>query len=228
MHCGFVVTWRWPTCESVVVMVLFVIFGIVSDSFHRGVPRPLHVVYSILFLSLFHADKLFTPHHQRRHLPAEQTLSPLSSRLLSISPPFFFFTSSCLCFILLLSPLLSSCVHPHVNVSFIPSLVQNPRLFLRCIKQNKRPPFYVCSISFLFLFNRLQWNQEALIYEWIKKTRMYFVAFLFQETALIKMVASLSCRFHFISYFPFLLFNAPWIGNPSHQHCNITCRVSCI
>merc|ERR1712098_1045788 len=57
----------------------------------------------------------------------ERHLSALSS-LLSIFPS------------LSVCAFLSLCFHHHVKVNCIPSLVQNPRIFLRCIK-NKRPSF---------------------------------------------------------------------------------------
>lgn len=89
--------------------------------------------FTILLLS--HTDKLFTP-HQRRLPPPEQHLSAISS-LLSI-----FLSLSVFAF------LPSLCFHPHLKVNCIPSLVQNPRVFLRCVK-NKRPSFYVSCISLL-------------------------------------------------------------------------------
>lgn len=107
--------------------------------------------FTVLLLS--HADKYFTP-HQRRLLPAEWHLSALSSHL-SIFPSLSVFAF-----------LSSSCVHPHVEVTCISSLVQTPRIFLHCVK-NKRPSFYASCISllcpFFLLFN-------LFIFKWLKKT----------------------------------------------------------
>lgn len=104
-------------------------------SFRRSPTTPWFTV-----LLLFHTDKLFTP-HQRRLLPAEQHLSALSIPLfipsLYLPSVFAFLSSSCF------------------RVSCIPSLVQNPRNFLRCVR-NKHPSFYVSFISSLcpfILFN---------------------------------------------------------------------------
>ena len=105
--------------------------------------------FTILLLS--YTDKFFTP-HQRRLLPDEEHLSALSS-LLSIFPSLSVFA------------FVSSCFHPHVNVKCIPSLVQNPRIFLHCVK-NKHPSFYVCCISLLcpfFFFLISIYFQVALI-----------------------------------------------------------------
>lgn len=101
------------------------------------VPLPIPPWFTLLLLS--HADKFFTPHHQRRLLPAERHLSTLSS-LLSIRPSLSVFAF-----------LSSSCFRPHVDVKCIPSLVQNPRIFLHCVK-NKHPSFYVSCISLLCPF----------------------------------------------------------------------------
>lgn len=90
--------------------------------------------FTLLLLS--HTDKFFTP-HERRLLPAERRLSALCS-LLSIVPSLSVFA---------FLPL--SCFHPHVIC--IPSLVQNPRIFLHCVR-NKHPSFYVSCISLLCPF----------------------------------------------------------------------------
>lgn len=94
-------------------------------------------------LLLFHTDNLFTP-HQRRLLWAEQRLSALSN---------------------LLSTLPSLCALPFFppHARCIPSLVQSPRNFLRCVR-NKHPSFCVSCISLFCPF--LLSFQCLLILEW--------------------------------------------------------------
>lgn len=104
-------------------------------------PPPAPPRFTLLLL--FHTDKLFTPHQRR--------LLRLSSICL-LSPAFSPFPPPSLSVFASLSP---SCLH--VNITCIPSLVQNPRIFLRCVKENKRPSFYVklylFSLSFLFFIH---------------------------------------------------------------------------
>jgi len=140
-------------------IVVFVVIAVtpvvlVYCSAHLQIMWVPHRPLGLLCPLLFHTDKLFTP-HQRRFLPAEWRLSSLSS-LLSIFPS------------LSVCAFLSSCFHPHVKVKCIPSLVQNPRIFLRCVK-NKRPSFYVSCISLLcpFLSFLFLLNQEALILSYV-------------------------------------------------------------
>ncbi len=131
-HCGF------ECCALTRVVLMHC--GARLKIFPRSHADPL-----VHFTFLSHTDKFFTP-HQRRLLPAEQHLSALSS-LLSISPSLSDFAF-----------LPSSCFHPHIILNCLPSLVQNPRNFLRCVK-NKTPfllcKLYLFTLSFLsfFFFN---------------------------------------------------------------------------
>lgn len=143
------------------------------SNFHRSHSSPPW--FTILLLS--HTDKLFTP-HQRRLLPPERHLSALSS-LLSV-----FLSLSVFAF-------LSSCFHPHLKVNCIPSLVQNPRVFLRCIK-NKRPSFYVSCISlicpFISFYLSVAPKQKALSLSYV----FDFVS-AFQQTISYVLPCSLFC-----------------------------------
>lgn len=139
VHCGF-------ECCAVPRVVL------VYCGAHLKFPKVPRQLPWFTLLLLSHTDKFFTP-HQRRLLPAEQHLSALSS-LLSIFPSLSVFAF-----------LSSSCVHLPIKVNRLPSLVQNPRNFLRCVK-NKHPSFYVSCISLLcpfFLFLISIYFQVALI-----------------------------------------------------------------
>jgi len=127
-------------------IVVFVVIAVtpvvlVYCSAHLQIMWVPHRPLGLLCPLLFHTDKLFTP-HQRRFLPAEWRLSSLSS-LLSIFPS------------LSVCAFLSSSFHPHVKVNCIPSLIQNPRIFLRCVK-NKRHSLlcklYLFTLSFFFFF----------------------------------------------------------------------------
>ena len=128
VHRGVVVPCRDPCGSAVLWCASQISLG--------PTPAPR---FTVLLLS--HTDKLFTP-HQRRLLPAERHLAGFTS-LLSIFPSLSVFAF-----------LSSSCFQPLLTVNCIPSLVQNPRIFLHCVKN--KPSFYVSCISLLcpfFLFH---------------------------------------------------------------------------
>lgn len=113
---------------SCIVAVHWFWYVVVCVSHHRRSPQRPPLGSTVLLLS--HTDKSFTP-RQRRLLVPEQRLS---ARALACSP-------SSLCFPFLL-------VFP--CQLHIPSLVQNPRVFLHCVKRIKNLSF-CCNLSFSLL-----------------------------------------------------------------------------